>query len=293
MNQLVQAKLIEDLCYQRQELIASLTSQITLMRQTISICQRMDGMIPRAKGTNYDYLDIVFIQFRSALGENPKSSFPKDVSLMSKPIEELTSIFTSLLDRNLWTILFNRLNIFSLMSKRAKEEFKLQLKTGTHPFIPTLIESTLLDILSRQDELLINSLMDCLSNADNSYASNDRIKFKRKTIFTNALFKSNGVHWRLQSDSNFYDAIVFLSRVVFAQKRPSSDNGTLKDTLLWEKMSTYFETAKIEKLDRDEVEYLGVRAIFHNNGNVHLILSDQVITFLNDLLSKTKSLATS
>jgi hypothetical protein len=76
----------------------------------------MDELIPSHPSANYDYLDIIFIQFRSFLGESVRQSLPKDANLLRSDIGTLLNEFTKILDQQLWEMLFNRLNILSLMS---------------------------------------------------------------------------------------------------------------------------------------------------------------------------------
>jgi len=289
--ELINQQAINHLCNKRVTLISLMRQQIMLLKESYKLCDEMDKILIPHPSAIYDYLDIVFIQFKSKTGEPGRQLLPKDVNLLSLSTDESEEIFTRILDKALWQMLFNRLNIYSLMSAKSKTDFIKSLTDNPLPFVLDVIYSTLSDLLSRQDEMILNSLVESIQLVSNKYKCNDTFKFNNKVIFKLACKKSYN-YFSLNKDGAFKDTITFLSKVVFADKTITKDEQHLNDTYLWRIMTEYFSTNKLEYLEREEVSFTGGKAVFYNNGNAHLYLDKDIVCFLNSELGKTKSLFT-
>jgi hypothetical protein len=286
---LIKQELIDCLCIKRAALIDNVDKQIALVKSSYQICSEMNDMIPAHAEAYYDHLNLIFIDFKMKMGEKAKQPLPQDVNLLSLCQQKCVEIFTHVLDSHLWKVLFNRLNVFSLMSSKARAEFHEALKVNPLSFTVEHIHSTLSDLVYRQDEMLINSLVDSVQSTYPSYVCNDNFKFNTKTIFCDAT-KINFSYGKLCNDSSFKDTLNFLSKIVFGNKTITSDNGKVKSSSLIALVEHYFLEEKIEKFDRDTVEFNGGKIVFFNNNNAHLILNSDVVSFLNGELSKTKGL---
>jgi hypothetical protein len=286
---LVKQELIELLCVRRVTFISLMVQQVELIKQTHQLCKEMDDMIPSHPNANYDYLDIVFFQFKEVMGETLRSRIPKDVNILEMGTQSTTELFTKILDENLWLIIFNRLNVFSLMSAGARKVFKAQLKETPLAFTPENIANTLSDLLGRQDELLLDGLIESIQANNQGYVCNDKFRFNSKVIFKDATFMY-GRFVKLRDSGGFKDVITFLSKVVFGRQSISSADSSVKDTVLWEQMNDYFIEEQLETLYGDVVEFEGGKVTFYNNGNAHLILSPAMVSFLNQQLSKSNAL---
>jgi hypothetical protein len=286
---LVKQELIDLLCNKRSTFISLMVQQVELTKQTYQLCKEMDNMIPSHPNANYDYLDIVFYHFKDAMGENLKSRLPKDVNLIEMSTEKATALFTRILDENLWLILFNRINVFSLMSAGAKTAFREQVKASPLPFTPENIANNLADLLSRQDELLLDGLIESIQANNQGYVCNEKFQFNKKVIFKDATFVY-GRFVKLKDTGGFKDVVTFLSKVVFGRQSILSDNGSVQDTYLWDEFNHYFTEEQLETLHGDIIEFEGGKVTFFNNGNAHLVLNPALVSFLNQQLSKSNAL---
>lgn len=223
------------------------------------------------------------------MGENIASRLPKDVNILQMSTQGINDLFTRVLDENLWLIIFNRLNVFALMSARSRKAFKAQLKDSPLAFTPVNISNTLVDLLSRQDDLLLDGLIESIQDNNQVYVCNDKFQFNKKVIFKDATF-IYGSHVKLRDAGGFKDVVTFLSKVVYGHKSILSVAAAVKDTYLWDVMNDYFLTEQLEVLDRDVIEFDGAKVTFFNNGNVHLSLSPVLVSFLNQQLSKSNAL---
>tara|TARA_R110000737_G_scaffold311217_1_gene320144 strand:+ start:234 stop:1115 length:882 start_codon:yes stop_codon:yes gene_type:complete len=288
--QLMKPELIDTLCQLRAEMLEAFRHQIIFMRKCHSLCQRIDDMIPSSPAANYDYFDIIFIRFRQVLGDNARQTFSRDNDLMRKSEDELVAMFTKIVDEELWRICFNRLNIFSLMSSKMKEEFNKQNKAKTLSFTVDNVEATFLSLLSGREAMMIESLLDCVIKADKSYASNTGVSFGKRIVFDKQLFRANNVYWMPSSRSVFHDFISFYCRVVMGEGTIKANNGEVHDVSIWKEIHDFFTIEKIEKLERDEIEFTGGKAIFFNNGNIHVTLEEDTVAFLNAKLGESNTL---
>lgn len=288
--ELMTPKLIETLCALRSEILKSMSIQISSMKRCHELCAQMDRLIPISPSAYIDSLDVIFLRFRQQLGEtNAKQISPRDHDLLSVPLDKLLSRFKKILDQELWAVIFNRLNIFSLMSASGKQQFRKQNKTQELEFTLDNVEATFLSLIANKDSMMINSLLDCVILADKSYVSNDSSSFKKRTIFTNEIYKY-GSFIKLKEDHHFKDFISFFSRIILGNATVTSEDKQIKDVPLWQEIRHFFKSGEFEVLDREEFEFQGGKAVFFNNGNVHLCLDVQVVSFLNDLLNDTRTL---
>lgn len=288
MNELTQTRLIEQLVSKRQLLIDVMFKQFQLTHQAHSICDEMDKLIPAHRAVTYDYLDIIFIQLRHVLGENSVRMQPRDVSMLTKSPEDLRSMFKKILDSNLWSILFNRLNIYSLMCKTSKEAFRAQLDANPLEFTVDNVNSTLSDLIDRQDEILIDSLMQSVLNGDQSYANNDKFRFKKKTVFTDTCSCRAG-YVKVDAHSYLRDTLNILSRITFG-KRTKVIEQKLESPYLWKLVEDHHSATDVDSFFSEPIHFSGGAIKFFKKGTAHLNLEAELVTLLNDKLSKSKSL---
>jgi len=287
--ELIKQEALDILCNKRVLLISLMAQQIKLLKESYKLCDEMDKILPPHPLALYDYLDIIFINFKAMTGESGKQLLPRDVNLLSLGKDKAIEIFTHVLDKAMWQMLFNRLNIYSLMSAKSKVDFNNSLKDKPLPFVIETVCSTLSNILETQDEMLINSLIESILSVSTNYKCNDTFKFTNKVIFNESCHKLHD-HFKLNAEGAFKDTITFLSKVIFADKTITKNDKYLNDTYLWRLMTEYFTDNKLDHLDRDEVTFTGGKVVFFNNGNSHLQLNNETVSFLNSELSKTKSL---
>jgi len=288
--ELIKPELIETLCALRAEMLKTMKAQIISIKKCHDICTKMDNSIPTSASAYIDSLDSIFLSFRKSLGEvSAKQVSPRNHDLLRVPVDELVTRFNKILDQELWIMLFNRLNIFSFMSAKGKSEFRKQNKTQELEFTLDNVQATFLSLIADKDSMLINGLLDCIVLADKSYTSNNSTSFKKRTIFTKELYKY-GSFFKLQESSHFKDFISFFSRIVLGHATVTSEDKKIQDVPLWREMRDFFKNNMFEELDRECFEFEGGVAVFFNNGNVHLFLDEQTVTFLNDKLSNTRAL---
>ena len=282
---IIEQKLVDTLYIQRNQLIQLMVQQVRLVKQSYDLCHQMDKSILAHSNANYDYLDIIFIQFKSLLGEKARQPMPSDVNVLSLSVNEAQSIFTNVLDQNLWLILFNRLNVFSLMSNKAKQAFNKNIKKSVIEFTPDNVRSTLKNIYKSQDEMIYQGLIESIQSADTSYASNDGFKFNKRTIFSDVT-TNRYEQVKLNSASNFLDTLTFLSKIVFGGETVKTNKDThIENVYLISLVLTYFEENNLDRLDRDQIDFSGGKIVFFNNGKAHLFLEQETINFLNNALS--------
>mgnify|MGYP003624126696 CR=1 FL=1 len=286
MHEIIEVKIIESLCQQRAQLISAYRAQIEAVRLCHQITTSIDHTIPAHKDALYDYMSIVFMQFKDVLKESRRNS-PQDCNLINANVDKLMVQFTKLVDSNLWAMLFNRLNIYSLMSANAKSEFKQQLKDEHREFNQEAVEVTLNSLLCRREEMLYNSLFDCLSENSQAFASNSKKSFQRRTVFEGATFLQNNVYYALSSNTKFTDALNFLSRTVFAKEnRANVSGGVIHDSDLAKQVKDLFtENGRLEKLSGETIEFTGGSIVFFNNFRAHLHLEPEVVSYLNNKIS--------
>jgi len=288
MNQIIKVQVIESLCQLRKQLLTAFQSQLEAVRLCHQVTTSIDSAIPAHSDSNYDYMSIVFLQFKGLLKEDFKRNSPKDVNIVGGNINSMMSEFTKLVDAQLWSMLFNRLNIYSLMSSNAKAEFKQQLTSEHRIFSVDSVQATLTDLLNRQSEMLYNSLFDCLNENPSQFASNSDRRFNKRTVFKNATFLQNGVYYQLSNDSKLMDSIRFLSKTVFAEnKRFGAIDGIVSDLgLIEEVKASFVEDGPFTKLNNHSIYFNGGRIDFYNNFRAHLHLEPEIVSFLNNKLSE-------
>ncbi|MFV7772416.1 DUF4942 domain-containing protein [Shewanella marisflavi] len=287
MKQLIKPELIELLCHKRAQLLESFEQQLKYLKLTHQHCAELDELIPAHPEARYQYLDIIFIQFRQLLGENARPS-PKDVSILGQSNEKLMAQFTHLLDSQLWEMLFNRLNIESMMSSKKLADFRQDLKDNHRIFVRDTIEATLVALVNDRASMLIESLLDVMSGSDSGYASNSKRAFGRRTIFKEALVLQNGCYFKLNSQSRFKDTIEFLSRCLYAERLKSESN-QIVPVSIWQDLTDMFESP-LEALDRPVYEFSAGRIEFFNNCCAHLYLDTTTVNWLNSQLAGTGAL---
>ncbi len=287
MKQLIKPELIELLCQKRVQLLESFELQLKYLKLTHQHCAELDELIPAHPAARYQYLDIIFIQFRQLLGESARQS-PKDVSILGQNTDKLLAQFTHLLDSQLWEMLFNRLNIESLMSSKKLSEFRNELKAKHRLFDRDTVEATLVALVNDRASMLIESLLDVMSGSDEGYASNSKRAFGRRTIFKEALVLQNGCYYKLNSRSRFKDTVEFLSRCLYSEHVKSAD-GKIEPASLWQDLTAMFDSPQ-EALDRPVYEFSAGRIEFFNNCCAHLYLDTHTVNWLNDQLAGTRSL---
>ncbi|WP_188737971.1 hypothetical protein [Shewanella inventionis] len=70
MNQLITVHLIESLCQKRDQLLNAFEAQINAVRLCHQITSEIDDIIPTHADATYDYMSIVFMQFKDVLKES-------------------------------------------------------------------------------------------------------------------------------------------------------------------------------------------------------------------------------
>ncbi|MCZ4339753.1 DUF4942 domain-containing protein [Shewanella colwelliana] len=288
MKQLIKPELIELLCHKRAQLLDSFEQQLTYLQLSHRHCAELDELIPAHPEARYQYLDIIFIQFRHLLGENARP-LPKDVSILCESTDKLMAKFTHLLDCQLWEMLFNRLNIESMMSSKKIADFRQDLKENHQIFAQETIEATLVSLVNDRASMLIESLLDVMSGSDSGYASNSKRSFGRRTIFKQALVLQNGCYFKLNGHSRFKDTIEFLSRCLYAESVNRNESHQIVPTTIWQDLTDMFESPQ-EALDRPVYEFSAGRIEFFNNCCAHLYLDTTTVNWLNRQLSGTGAL---
>ena len=162
MTSLIQPTVITEMCRLRTELINTLSQSIALFKQSRKIAQLMDGAITPHPDATIDTMEHVFYSLRSELGEYIKL-MPKSVNVANQDDEKIEQIVTAIVDRRSWEQLFNRLNIFSLMTSDARKTLSDTLEQGGVPFTQERIEATLHDIFDNRKSIMINTLHEAVT----------------------------------------------------------------------------------------------------------------------------------
>lgn len=283
------SSLVSRLCAKRNDLIKSNIEAISLMQGSIRICDEIDDLIPVAEDATIDTMSSVFHATKNGLGEY-LATFPKIPTLRNASSEKILATVTTSVDRQLWMMLFNRLNIFCLMTGNARHQLYLSLQENVQEFCISNIESTLQDISQNRESMVMNSLMEIIRGADDSFASNSKTAFKKKTIFKNAIALVNRCYFKPQDNGPFRDLLKFLSYFVFAN-RPETNDGVIKRDYLFQLVSNAFHGYEVSDPSGIVVTFEGGEIRFFKNCCAHLILSEQMTSYLNDAASKTKALA--
>lgn len=289
MTALIQPTVITEMYRLRTDLISTLIQSITLFKQSRKIAQLMDGAITPHPDALIDTMEHVFYSLRSELGEYVKL-MPKVVNAASLSDEKIEQMVTAIVDRKSWEQLFNRLNIFSLMTVDARNTLSETLKQGGVPFTQERIEATLHDIYANRKSIMINTLHEAVTGCAKGYASNSNRKFNSRTIFEEALYKCNGCYWRPHVQGKFRDVLRYLSHFVFGENTKLDGNAVSRD-YLFELVSSAFTENDLVDLSDKTVYFEGGEIRFFQKGTAHLILNEQMIGFLNDQLSQSNTLA--
>ncbi|QIR16656.1 DUF4942 domain-containing protein [Shewanella aestuarii] len=284
---IIKVELIEQLCHYREQLLIAYQSQLEAVRRCHDITSAIDNTIPAHEDALYDYMSIVFLQFKSLLKENFNRHSPQDVNIINGNIKDMMAQFTNIVDSNLWSMLFNRLNIYSLMSSNAKKAFRQQLAVEHRVFSQDNVMSTLTSIINSKEQMLYESLFDCLSENPSQFVSNDKKRFKSRTVFEGATFLQNGVYYALSNSSQFLDALSFLSKTVFGQQNRGGIGKVIVDTdLISEVKRSLSQDRELTNVKGLIISYGGLRIQFFNNFRAHLHLDPEIVAFLNNKLSE-------
>lgn len=290
MDSLIKPQLIDRLVSLRSTLISQVIELAKVQQSIKSTCDSIDDAIPSAPDAHIDTMSHVIVSLKAVLGEYVKY-FPKTVTLNSLSPGDVEAATTKLVDAQLWSMLFNRLNINSLLSKKSREAFRCELDSNPQAFTTHNVEATLTSLLADRHDIVLNSLLEVVTTTSTSYARNSRREVVANMVFENAISKNNTGRFCLDKHGTFYEAINLLSIVMTGKERVSSDNGMIAHGALWDEIARAFEGEHDDA--RDIVVYWGedITIRFFNKGNAHLKLSKPLVRYLNEQLSKSKAIA--
>lgn len=277
---------IDHLVTKRNKLISTYSNAIRLSQEALAICTDIDKQIPVSPEAHIDTMSNVFWALRTELGEDARR-LPKFAD--SRSNDKLLDMITAQTDGMLWSMLFNRLNVYALMNTKTRKNFAETCKSAPLEFTAENVLATLMDIYQRADEYLITGLLDAVIQSDTSYKSNSRRSFQRRTIFEDAVTLVNGSYFRLQSHGTFRDVLRFLSRIVFAD-RPKSGTGSHDGQVLESDYLSSLISPQLVGYEQKDVGSVTVQLDeleirFFQKGTAHLIMSQELVNFLNIKLS--------
>lgn len=288
--QLIIPSFVEKLCHMRNNLIEAQLQSLLLAKKAIQLCDSIDNFITPAPGANIDSMSSMFYTLKDAMGEYARYQL-KPASQKYTSDEDLRAHVIRAVDGNLWSILFNRMNIFQLMDLESRKSFVESSQKAPLEFTYENMMSTMQDLFMNRENMMIESLIQAVLRADRSYKSNDRFSFGRKIIFKNALSKNNmGTH-RIEDQSAFREVLKFLSYFIMADSVKvdmETDAGVSRDFLYTQVSDAIAQSP--QDISGLRIELNHGHILLFGNLNAHLVMEPQLQNYLNDVLSKTKSL---
>ncbi|OEE37288.1 hypothetical protein A1QO_04070 [Vibrio genomosp. F10 str. ZF-129] len=289
MNEVIEQKLVDTLLVLRSDLIKTYCQSVELQRQSLAIANQIERLIPKKNAGYIDDFDVVFIRLAERLGESSSSrSLPKMSFLLSLSSEKLNKVIQDVIDEHLWSVMFNRLGVFSMMSKLQKDKFTKQCRLDPLPFEKQNVEGTLRSLFSRKEEVLLESLQDSLNDLPNSFQSNDQYKFNKRIIIKNG-FISYGDTFKLTTHDSLQSILGYIWQLIYMNGWQVDSNG-LKGNFIWDELDTIVSKSNGDISLLDSVEVLGIEFRFFAKKTIHILMPDTLIGALNDAVARTNAL---
>lgn len=279
---------IDELCVKRLQLIDQMGQAFTLMSEAYKTTLEIDGDIPISSGALPDSMELIFHDFRAKTGEFVKTA-PKVSWLKTLSHEKIKASVVESVDRRLWLMLFNRLNINALLTGSYRKQIHEQLESSCLEFTAANVQSTLMALCENREATLISSLYDAVCTSDPSYRSNSRKMFRKRTVFSEAVALVNGHYYKPVEHGSFRDVLKFLSFFIFGENLKSQHH-IVQDDYLYKEVSNAFAGYSHTSANDKVIYFSGGEVRFFNKGTAHLILGTDLVDYLNAVLSQSNAL---
>lgn len=289
---LVEQKMLDLLIVKRTKLIEVYTAMLKAKRDAWVLINEMDEIVPTTHAAYLDNLTTMYHAIDKAFGENHSNRFaPREFLMSGKTDEEIEQLVTQTVDRRLWDSCYNRMNVYSLMTDKEKNDFAEQDYAGVIPFNMENVTSTLMALFNSRHDMMVNKLMSVVIENENRYKSNEGFKFGPRIVLESACQSLKFTSSVLKSTSPLYTVLTALENVINGHKA-SFDNGAFKHASLWNELKANVDEQQLDIGQLDDVDLgYGITVRLFKKGTVHVMLKPHLVAALNDLLSKTKSLS--
>lgn len=290
---LVEQKMLDLLIVKRTKLIEVYTTMLKAKRDAWVLVNEMDEIVPTTHAVCHDDLSTMYYSIDKAFGENHSNRFaPREFLLGRKADKEIEQLVTQAVDRRLWDSCYNRMNVYSIMTDKEKKDFAEQDYADVIPFTLENVTSTLMALFNVRHDMMINKLISVvIENECRGYKSNEGFKFGPRIVLESACQSLKFSSSVLSSTSSLYPVLMALEGVI--NGHPASfENGAFKHARLWDELKADVDGQKLDIGQLDDIELgYGITVRLFKKGTVHVLLTYPLVNALNDLLSKTKSLA--
>jgi hypothetical protein len=291
MYELTESKLLDQLIVKRAQLIKTYCDAVKLQQAALRLADEMNNLIPDTHRGYIDDFSTVFIHIAGQLGEHTnRRALPRECNIARMSESDLIHVVTKSVDAQLWSVLFNRLGIFTLMSAEIKAKYRQQFNENPAPFDIEHVHGTMAQIHQNQGAMLIESMLDFVTGQSKHYASNSTRAFTKKIIIENAFSQSMfGDQLNLQTHEKLQTLLTLISRWVYRQRMSVKSNG-VQFSEIWDALINKLQEIG---LDWDQLRCLqidGLEFRFFKKGTVHVLISDEMLYHLNKKLSETNTL---
>ncbi|MFG0447420.1 MULTISPECIES: DUF4942 domain-containing protein [Vibrio] len=291
MKQLpVEAKLIESLVQKRTQFIDVYATSLILHKKAIQLSHNIDCLIPDYNQSYPMSFDFSFSKIAQECGETSSNRirFIREVTLHSMCDEDVIPKVTKVVDGLLWEMLFNRLGLLKLMSKKQSDKFNNDCNENPQPFVLDIVESTLASFYETHGETMLEALMDSFAALSGTYTSNDGVKFGKRVIVDDAFIEYGG-HFKVNSFSPLETLLGIVWRWILANRLAINENGLARNGIL-DELEVALKGAGLDYSEIDNVESHGITFRFFKKKTVHILFPDSMIELMNDQLAKSNAL---
>lgn len=289
-HDLIEQKLINNLVNLRNEFIETNITAILYHKKAIELSQTINSYIPSSNAGYIDDFGSVFHSISSVLCENTRNrARPKEASITSMSDDSIRQLITKEVDRHLWSMMFNRLGFFKMMSSTQIDNFKTQCKTAPMPFTLDVIYETLANIAENKEDLMIEALYDTFNDLKSTYVSNNSCMFGNKVIIDGS-FLEYGDSFKLKTHEKLETLLEIVWRWILVNKWEITENG-VNSNQIWDDVSNRLKNSNQDYDLIKSIESFSIEFRFFKNKNVHVLFPPSMIALLNSQLAKKNYLA--
>lgn len=307
-NELIDPTFVDMLVGKRRLLIDNFASALIQLKTAHSLCVEIDNVLPKNPECLTTMAGTFFITAKDVFKNDNPSFRDRDPlpignpSILGMSPEKVVELSIKAVDIQLWDMLFKTMSAQELMDKEMMSTWQADLRRAPIEFSADHVFMTFAQLFHDRENILIQSLMNAILRVSPLYKNNNRFAFQSKTIFKGATRKANGVYYAMDTHSDFAQVLKFLSFFVLGEVTiPNLKQGS---KLVRNGLFSYIESLMSVQngpdqccgqltVDLTPVGLPDCKVNLFENGNAHLVLSKTVCSYLNDFLSKSKSLKTS
>ncbi|MEZ8733602.1 DUF4942 domain-containing protein [Vibrio sp. 10N.239.312.D08] len=291
MTEIVERKLLDQLCTLRNSLIETNIQSVKLHKQAAKTAREINYLVPTSNRGYIDDFTVVMIDISNNLGEKSTSRIRvKESTLEFKPDDDIESAIVKSVDGGLWRLIFNRLGFYKSMSKNQKSSFDAQCKANPQPFTLDNVNTTLQSLYENRDADLLEALYDTFGALSSTYVSNNKRMFGKKVIIKDS-FCEYGLNFKLSTHGQLETLFTVVWRWILVNQWHFDKNGVTENSI-WSELKSQIEDIGQDYHQINSVELkCGIALNFWKNKNVHVLFPESMVDLLNDQLAKNQYLS--